>query len=327
MAVDVICLGEILIDFMGEREPNTKIPKTYRPYPGGAAGNIAVGTAKQGLTSGVISKIGQESFGDYLLQTLNHYHVDTSQVIRDKERKTGIVFVSLDSKGVPEYLFFRDNCASKSLHTKDIKEDYFLNGKAFYFSSMSLINQPFRSANYTAIEIAERYKIPIFFDPNIRLDLWSSPREGRREIKRVLERINILKINQEELGFLFEGEDREKILKDFFCHYPKLILLALTLGERGAILYTKRERAMIPNKRIEVIDTTGAGDAFMSALITGIVRRESEELDLQLLGEQAVASAELTICKRGVIPALPTFEEVKTYCKTRRMQLSPHRDS
>lgn len=315
--MDVICLGELLIDLIGGEISDLVGVKTFKKFPGGAAGNVAVGISKQGLKAGFIGKVGRDPFGDFLVQSLEIYNVDTSQICKDEQRKTGLAFVSLDEKGVLNYLFYRDSSASMLLKPEEINEEYIKKGKSLYFSSMSLINEPFRSANSKAIEFASKFGLYIVFDPNIRISLWESKEEARREIKRVIAYVNILKINIDELFFLEGRGEKEDLCNILFRNYPNLKLLALTMGAEGSLLMNNKGNLVQVDtfNKVKVKDTTGAGDAFIGALLSNILKNgEFEEEDkLYQIGRYANAAATLITQKLGDIAAMPTKAEIESF--------------
>jgi fructokinase len=316
MELDYICIGEVLIDFIAKETTDLVNSNTFVKYPGGAAGNIAVGLSKMGFKAGVISKLGKDPFGDFLIDTLTAHGVDTSQIYRDDSRKTGLAFVALNDSGVPDFTFFRDNCASRFLQVDEINADYILSAKGIYFSSMSLVNEPLRSANYAAVNIARAHDRMISFDPNVRISLWHSEDEARAEILNMLNYVDILKINTDELFFLRGDGDYEELCRDMLNNYPNIRLLALTLGEKGCLLINQSNSHVYINAfNVPVVDTTGAGDAFFSALISSLLKSgaPADAESLQQLGRFANAASALTIATPGVIPAIPSEVEINAF--------------
>ena len=316
MDLDFVCIGELLIDFIAMEASDLTDASIFMKFPGGAAGNVAVGLSNMGLKAGVISKVGKERFGDFIIKTLNHYNVDSSQIHRDDFRKTGLAFVALNEKGVPEYTFYRDPCASMFLKPEEVKPEYIKKGKGIYFSSMSLINEPVRSANYKAVHIAKKHKLLVTFDPNVRISLWESEEKAKTEIKKILRYINILKINTDELNFLWGERDKEKLCKEIIQEYSNIRLLALTLGENGCLLMNSDKKLSYINAfNVDIKDTTGAGDAFFSALVNRVIKIGNIDSldDLYNIGKYANAAAALTIKRPGVITAIPTEIEIQSF--------------
>mgnify|MGYP001245786114 FL=1 len=217
---------------------------------------------------------------------------------------------------MPDYLFYRDPSASMFLGPEDIKEEYIKNAKAIYFSSIALVNEPFRSATYKALRLAQEYGLLVSFDPNVRLRLWNSEEEARNEILKAIGLTNILKINTEEMSFLFGQGAREELCQRLIQQYPSLKLVTLTLGSEGAILADSNGNIVHVNGvPVEAKDTTGAGDTFMSAILSFVMRNgiPCTSDALRKLGEYSNAAAALTVTRQGVIPAMPTEDELAEF--------------
>ncbi len=317
-----MCLGELLVDLFGVETRELAAVETFRRFPGGAAGNVAVGVARLGGSSGVITKLGTDFFGDYLLRTMAEHHVDTSAVLRDPMRRTGLAFVTLNEKRVPSFTFYRHPSASMYLRPSELRTDYLAGCEVLYTSSMSLVNQPFRSACYSATRTVRRSGGLIAFDVNLRQSLWKSKEEAQREIARFVRMVDILKIDVQELEFLTRtGKDLESRRRALFRSYPNIRIVALTRGRDGSLLASSTETHVeisaysLPED--EIVDTTGAGDAYMAALLSRIVRdRKSKSISLteperlRAYGKFASAAATHAIKVAGVIPALPSEADV-----------------
>jgi len=312
--MDVLCLGELLIDMIGEDTGSLKDMQSFRKYAGGAAGNVAVGVSKLGLKSSFLGRLSTDGFGDFLVQTMEDYGVCSDLITRDSEHKTTIAFVSLNEKKVPSYLFYRDASASSFYCPEDLRESAFRGAKALYFSSLSLAKRPIRDANYTAVKYAEENNLIVAFDPNIRLSVWQSPDAAKQEIFNMFPHTDILKLNDDEIRFLFGSDSLPELCRRIFEEYSKMQLIAITLGPDGTFLMDKRgEYCHVPAVDLPVIDTCGAGDTFMSAVLAFWIRNQgvSGEKALKQLGLYANAAAYITASRNGVIPSMPYQNEVE----------------
>ena len=320
--VDVVCLGELLVDLIGQETGSLADVQTFRKHPGGSAANVAVGVSRLGLSPGIVTRLGTDPFGDYLIETMNQYGVDTSLVRRDKDRRTTLAFVSLDSARVPDYVFYRHPSACMYLTRKDIDFRYVAQARLMYTSSISLVNRPIRDATYSACRAARRQAVIVGFDVNLRTDLWRSLHEARRVMKAFLRLVDILKIDHHELDFLYPGLKQSDQLEQLFREYPRVRIIAVTLGADGVVLLNGPQLAVtvpaLPVNASRIIDTTGAGDAFMAALLTGICRKRIKQSELRFdaeelreIGRFANTSAALVIQRHGAIPAMPTQADVE----------------
>ena len=318
--MDVVCLGELLVDMIAEGDGPLRDATAFRRYPGGSAGNVAVGLQNLGLSAGIITRLGDDAFGDFLVETMKFHGVDTRWVRRDPLRRTTLAFVSLDSGKVPDYVFYRHPSASMFLQPRDVDSACVRTAHILYTSSMSLVNRPIREAVHRAVRIARRAGTLVAFDVNLRRSLWSSKSEARERILRFIRRVDILKIDRGELDFLVPDgatEDQVRALRS--AGRPALV--AVTRGAEGATFHHGDgpviAAAAFELRPEEIVDTTGAGDAFMAALlasVAGDTRRGkayvADEARLREIGRLTAAAAALVIQRPGVIPALPTREEL-----------------
>lgn len=322
-----ICLGELLIDFVAlENGPLDQVTG-FLKKPGGAPANVAIALQRLGLDCGFISQVGQDPFGQYLVKVVSDEGVDTSQIKKTKKARTGLAFVSLKDNGDRDFSFYRDPSADMLLSQRDIKPSYFSNCRYFHFGSISLICEFSRKATYQAIEYAQNNKALISYDPNLRMSLWDSAREAKKRILEGLKWATLVKVSQEELHFLIGNSDPQKGIEFFRKQGKKLILL--TYAEKGAWIATTTQQAFMSSFDLAVVDTTGAGDAFIGAVLSQLSRKKIYEHNLESLRAQdlqeillfAHAAGGLTTTSKGAIPSLPSYKEVKKFLKNKDLSL------
>ncbi|BCV19953.1 PfkB family carbohydrate kinase [Moorella sp. Hama-1] len=201
--MDVVSVGEILIDFVGLQNclPLSRVTD-FRRAAGGGPANVAVGVARLGGRAGFIGKVGQDAFGDYLRNTLQENGVDTCGLLQDKEAHTTLVFATLNEKAVPEFIFFRHGTADTRLDPDELPRAVLAASRILHFSSVSLTVEPARSATLAAVRIARAAGAIISFDPNLRLSLWPDRETARENILQAAAQADIIKLNEEELAFL-----------------------------------------------------------------------------------------------------------------------------
>ncbi|MHC1762388.1 MAG: PfkB family carbohydrate kinase [Negativicutes bacterium] len=318
--LDIVSIGEILIDFVGKEQSMRLADVTeFRRAAGGGPANMAVGAARLGAKTGFIGKVGADAFGRHLHEILEQNGVDTQGLIVDSAANTTLVFVALNQKGVPDFSFFRQGTADTLLRVDELPISLLQDAKILHFSSVSLTTEPSRSACLKAVEIARNSGALISFDPNLRLPLWPDSGSARKEIMAAAGLADILKMNDEEYLFL-TGQSIEcrKKKEDVFWS-DRLKLLAVTRGEKGSMLFTHTDSLQFAGRTIRVVDTTGAGDAFMAGILTILADRpEMEGIDrscLTKVGQWATAAATLACSHPGGIPSLPVREEVVELAK------------
>ncbi|MFC7371668.1 aminoimidazole riboside kinase [Fictibacillus iocasae] len=305
----VISLGEALIDFIPLDEQNI----TYQKSPGGAPANVAVGLARLGLRSVFLGKVGDDVLGNFLIETLHTYGVNTAHIYKTKETRTGAVFVTLAANGERSFDFYIDPSADRFLEAGEIDESLFQQHKILHFGSISLISEPSKSATETAVQYAKKNGMLVSYDPNLRLSLWESPEKAKKAIIDMLPNADIVKISDEELTFLTEEEEFPAALKKMEAY--EIPLLLVTFGENGSYCITKNGHVHVPAMKVDAVDTTGAGDAFVSGMLYQLNRYEGELADISLetaaeMARFASVSGGLAASVKGAMTALPTLQQV-----------------
>ena len=313
----VIAIGEALIDFIPhEKGRALNNVENFLRVPGGAPLNVAAAVAKLGGKSQMLTKLGQDGFGDAILNEVKPLGVDVSRISRTKEANTALAFVSLREDGERDFSFYRNPSADMLLSAEEICSEDFNERDILHFCSVSLIDAPIKEAHRRAIEIAKEKGCLISFDPNVRLPLWKNPEDCRKAILEFLPLSNIVKISDEELEFITGIKDEKEALDSLLTGDVKVIIY--TKGTNGAEFITKERVIFSPSFKVSAQDTTGAGDSFIGSLLYQVAEGEYSLEQLVDLSEEKVqeiltfsnATAALTVCKKGAIGALPLKEEV-----------------
>ena len=313
----VIAIGEALIDFIPhEKGRALNDVENFLRVPGGAPLNVAAAVAKLGGKSQMLTKLGQDGFGDAILNEVKPLGVDVSRISRTKEDNTALEFVSLREDGERDFSFYRNPSADMLLSAEEICVEDFNEKDILHFCSVSLIDAPIKEAHRRAIEIAKEKGCLISFDPNVRLPLWKNPEDCRKAILEFLPLSNIVKISDEELEFITGIKDEKEALDFLLTGDVKVIIY--TKGTNGAEFITKERVIFSPSFKVSAQDTTGAGDSFIGSLLYQVAEGEYSLEQLVGLSEEKVqeiltfsnATAALTVCKKGAIGALPLKEEV-----------------
>lgn len=313
----VIAIGEALIDFIPhEKGRALNDVENFLRVPGGAPLNVAAAVAKLGGKSQMLTKLGQDGFGDAILNEVKPLGVDVSRISRTNEANTALAFVSLREDGERDFSFYRNPSADMLLSAEEICVEDFNEKDILHFCSVSLIDAPIKEAHRRAIEIAKEKGCLISFDPNVRLPLWKNPEDCRKAILEFLPLSNIVKISDEELEFITGIKDEKEALDFLLTGDVKVIIY--TKGTNGAEFITKERVIFSPSFKVSAQDTTGAGDSFIGSLLYQVAEGEYSLEQLVDLSEEKVqeiltfsnATAALTVCKKGAIGALPLKEEV-----------------
>ncbi|CAL9078604.1 unnamed protein product [Musa textilis] len=312
----VVSFGEMLIDFVpSEAGVSLAEASAFLKAPGGAPANVAIAVARLGGRAGFVSKLGDDEFGHMLAAILRENGVSDAGVVFDAGARTALAFVTLRADGEREFMFYRNPSADMLLTAAELNVDLIRNGAIFHYGSISLIAEPCRSAHLKAMELAKEAGALLSYDPNLRLPLWPSPEEARKQILSIWDKADIVKVSGAELEFL-TGHDSVEDEVALRLWRPNLKLLLVTLGDKGCKYFTEDFRGIVGSFTVKQVDTTGAGDAFVGALLQGIIEDRSALLDEKKLRQVlrfANACGAITATKKGAIPSLPSASEVMEF--------------
>ena len=315
---DLVTIGEILIDLTySGRDKGVPV---YTANPGGAPANVAVAAARLGADAAFIGKVGRDYYGDFLRATLTENGVDISGMLVDNDAPTTLAVVSVSETGERSFSFYRRNCADTLLSSEEISTELLGNTRFLHFGSVSLTDDPARTATLFAAQKAKELGAVVTYDPNYRANLWNSEEEAVERMKSVLGFVDILKISDEELPLLTDTDDSVEGTRQLSDTYG-ISLILLTLGPDGAFYRRGEETGKAEGFKVKVADTNGAGDTFFGSFLSrmialGIYRPE------QLTSEQLYESvrtanlaASLTTSRHGAIPAMPDLKELEDKLK------------
>ncbi len=311
-----LCIGELLIDFVSTT-PDVTLAEApgFVKAPGGAPANVAVGLAKLGVDAGFIGKVGADAFGDFLRETLQQNNVDTAYLIAGDTSRTTLAFVATRSDGMKDITFYRHPGADIQLSPDEIDTDYIQSAELFHYGSVSLSHSPTREATLAAIQAAKAGGARLSYDPNLRLMLWDNASDAKRWIWEVMPYADVVKISEEEWEFVTGDADFAHGIERILALGVKL--LVITLGERGCYYTNGNTDGFVDGFVVNVVDTLGAGDAFVAAMLTQLMAHTDltslEKFRLDAIMRYANAAGALATQKVGVIPSLPTPTEIQNF--------------
>ncbi len=307
----IVSLGEVVSDiYRGEGSSEVELPFTARP--GGAPANVAVAAARLGSETTFVGSVGEDLFGDLILRTLEAEGVDTSAVRRcESPTRTSIAFVEV-SGGDRSFTFYRsDPAADELLSPEDVSEEV-LSGASFVnFGSIPLIKDPARSAIDRAVELAEEMDVPVAFDVNFREHLWESTETAREVVDPLLDRSRVVKLSDDEISPLLgtrRAEEAARILLD-----RGVALVFVSLGPEGALYATREFSGEVPSFVVEVVDPTGAGDAFLAAALVRLSEGGWDEETVREAARRGTAAGSIACTDYGAMRALPTKDELERF--------------
>lgn len=315
----VFTVGEALIDFIPhEIGVPLKEVKHFTKMPGGAPANVAATVGKLGGNASFIGKVGKDAFGDFLKDVLQKSGVDTSYMFQSIEANTALAFVSLQEDGEREFSFYRNPSADLLLNKEEVKDIPFFQSDILHFCSVDLIEADVKYAHLALIENMKKAGGTVVFDPNIRENLWPSITDCIKTIQYFLPFADIIKCSEEEIKLIMGEESIDKAVSQLLDNINADLIV--TKGKDGAVFYDRNRCVEIPAFPVKVIDTTGAGDAFIGSFIYQLSLHnksleEHTENDIRNMLKFSNAVAALVTTKMGAIDSLPTLQEVNHFQK------------
>ncbi|TYL39198.1 carbohydrate kinase [Natronococcus pandeyae] len=316
---EILVAGETLIDFLPERPGPISNVERFDRRPGGAPANVAVALDRLEQTPLFWTRVGDDPFGRYLRKTLDDHGLPDRFVERDPDAKTTLAFVTHDETGDREFSFYRDGTADTRLEPGRIDDAALEDLEWVHAGGVALSSGSSRAATLDLLERAAEQGCTVSFDPNARPELWPDEREFRDVVRDALAHVDILKAAEEELEALgFEGEDVEAMARKVLALDGGPSTVFATRGGEGSIGIAGDDApwtgtASHPGYEADVVDTTGAGDAFVAGAIAALY--EGRDLAETLAFANAVGAAATTAA--GAMTALPDREAVRTIRKER----------
>lgn len=312
---DVTALGELLIDFTENGTSGQGNP-ILEANPGGAPCNVLSMLNRLGHKAAFIGKIGKDMFGDQLKAALVEVGIETRGLLMDDEIHTTLAFVHTLEGGDREFSFYRNPGADMMLKEEELDLDLIKNSKIFHFGSLSMTDEPCKSAQKTAMKVAKEAGCLMSFDPNLREPLWKDLNDAKIAIEYGLENCDILKISDNEIQWLTGKEDYDEGIAIIREKY-NIPLVLLSLGKDGSRAYHKDLRVEVPGfVRKDTIETTGAGDTFGACILHYVLEhgwKEYTEEELKEMLTFANAAASIVTTRKGALRIMPTKEEVEAF--------------
>lgn len=314
--MDFVSLGELLIDMVpAERGKRLVEVSAFMPKPGGAPANVAVAGARLGAQTAFIGKVGRDFFGEMLVEVLKQERVTTRGLRFDDDARTTLALIAQPSEYQNEYIFYRNPGADQRLRSDELDRALLSQTRALHIGSLSLSDEPSRSATFEAVRFVREHHALISFDVNYRPALWKSQDDALAQIAAMLPNADLLKVNEIELALLTNTSEIEQGSAQLLARGPKLVVV--TLGAQGSYFCAPQTRGLVESFQVDALDSTGCGDAFVGALLTQLVKFGIANLDghIRAALQFANAAGAITATRRGAIPALPTAQEVQAFLK------------
>ena len=299
--IDILTIGELLVDMISEEYGDNFESSTYNKYFGGSPSNIAINTKRLGLNSLVVSCVGNDGLGKFLINNLVEVGIDTSCIDIIKN-STSMVLVT-KSKANPVPIFYRD--ADFHISYNEGLQNALKNCKIMHFSCWPISKEPARSTIERAIYEARSNGALVCFDPNYHEMLWEDNEYGIEYVKSIIGKVDIVKPSEDDAERIFGVDSNENQIKKFLRLGAKLVIM--TLGGAGVLVSNGAETIAMETLARKVVDTTGAGDAFRSGFYAAIIKGYTLKAAIKL--GLAVSAYKLKYI--GAVVKLPELEKIK----------------
>ncbi len=310
---DVVALGELLIDFT-ESGLSPQGNPLLEVNPGGAPCNVLSMLQNLGHRTAFLGKVGQDTFGDLLADAISACGIETRGLLRDGDVHTTLAFVHTHPDGDRSFSFYRKPGADVRLTAEELDEGLLTGCRIFHFGTLSLTDEPCRTATQIAVDTARRAGAILSFDPNLREPLWADLAEAKRQIEWGLARCDILKISDNEVLFVTGETDFEKGAAILLDRFPNIRLLNITAGPDGSHCFFGGRHVFVPGFKVRTIETTGAGDTFCACVLhdvlqNGLENRTDDSLAAML--RFANAAAAIVTTRKGALRSMPALAEIQ----------------
>ncbi|MCJ2373457.1 5-dehydro-2-deoxygluconokinase [Pseudomonas sp. RGM 3321] len=321
--LDLICLGRLGVDLYAQQVgARLEDVSSFAKYLGGSSANIAFGTARLGLRSAMLSRVGDDHMGRFLVESLAREGCDVSAIKRDPERLTAMVLLGLKDRETFPLVFYRENCADMALRAEDIDEQQIASSKALLITGTHFSTDQVFKASSQALDYAEKHDVKRVLDIDYRPVLWGlagkadgetrfvADQKVSQHVQRILPRFDLIVGTEEE--FQIAGGSTDLLTALRTVRELTAATLVVKLGPQGctvihgAIPERLEDGAIYPGVRVEVLNVLGAGDAFMSGFLSGWLKDASDERCCQL----ANACGGLVVSRHACAPAMPTPAEL-----------------
>jgi len=324
MMSKIVCFGEALIDMLAQPWHALDAPYAFVPYAGGAPANVAVAAARLGADAHFVGMLGEDMFGDFLLDSLSTAGVGTCGIVRTAKAKTALAFVALDAAGERSFSFYRPPSADLLFTLDDFHPSGFEGVGIFHVCSNSLTEASIAHTTLNGMMRARAAGAVVSLDLNLRPALWPTGIDPAPRLWQALEHADLVKLARDELDYLAQpfGRDAQgeaQVRQRILAGATKCLII--TNGAAAIEWFTREQSGQVDSFEVKVCDTTAAGDAFVGGLLSrlGQLHADGAGFDAfcrnrQMLEDAisfAAAVGALAVTRKGAFAVMPTLDEVQ----------------
>lgn len=319
----IIAFGEALVDMLSSRlGDDTQGPESFTPYAGGAPANVAVACARLGVPSRFLGMLGDDHFGDFLAAELKAHGVDTAGVVRTREARTALAFVSRDAAGERTFDFYRPPAADLLYRLEHLPAGIFESPAILHLCSNSLTEEAIAETTLSLADMAAKSGSLVSVDANLRHNLWASGQAETGPVMQLIDRADLVKLARDELDFLRGDHPTEDWLAERLSAGVRLIVI--TDGPGSVDVRTVNSAFQVSPPQVTAVDTTAGGDAFIGGLLATLAKQDlshqgsgndwwHDEALLRRAVDVACRCGAHAVTRPGAYEALPGRKEIDTW--------------
>lgn len=322
----IVCFGEALIDFLAQPPQTADSPRAFLQFAGGAPANVAVAVAHLGGDAQFVGMLGDDMFGDFLLDSLREAGVGTDHVVRTDLAKTALAFVALDADGERSFSFYRPPSADLLFRAEHFAPACFDGAAAFHVCSNSLTETGIAEATLTGMRLAHEAGALVSMDLNLRPALWAQDADPHSRLWDALLNADLVKLARSELEYLaMPSGNEERVLARLWQGRTQVVVV--TDGAAPVRWFTRADSGEVTSFNVRAVDTTAAGDAFVGGLLFRLIRHGIDGARLSgFLDDTAVlvdalrfaaATGGLAVTRNGAFAAMPRLSDVQALLDAR----------
>jgi len=337
---DLVSIGRLAVDLYAEQFGcRLEDVSSFAKYLGGSSANVAFGMARLGLKSAMLTRVGQDQMGTFLIETLAREGCDVSQIRRDTERLTALVLLGLKDRDTFPLIFYRENCADMAFGPEDVDEHFIAGSRALHITGTHFSTDRVRAGSLRALEYARKHDVRTVLDIDYRPVLWGLTTRGDGEtryvpsaevttrLQEILPWFDLIVGTEEEFHIAGGSTDTLAAL-----HEVRTVTRAVLVVKRGplgcavidgAIPDSLDDAFSVAGARVEVLNVLGAGDAFLAGFLSGWLRG-ADYRDCCL---RANACGALVVSRHGCAPAMPTETELQYFLANSQRITAPAKDA
>ncbi len=311
---DLVLIGRAGVDLYSLDFGRTIIEsKKFAKYVGGTAANVAVGASRLGLRAALVTRVGDDDLGEYVIGYLRKEGVDVNHVRKDGNGKTGIVFAEISPGRDGKFVFYREGAADLLIQDEDVPPGLIRRTKALIVTGTGLSSNPSARTINHAMKLAKEQGVMLILNLDWRPSLWSLPEQKRiARYARAIRMADVLIGNEGEYVAATGARDARRAVEDVRSTRKKVVVV--TRGEKGSTVYSGHKEFAAPGFKVKHLKGLGGGDGFIAGFLYGVLKKWS----LARAARFGNAVGAIVVTGHACSESMPTYSEVTKFLRSGR---------